>query len=206
VGSARTKIIVIRGNSGSGKSAIAAGLRERYGRGIAIVSQDNLRRVVLRDRDRPGAANIGLIGLTARYALDHGFHVIVEGILYADRYSDMLLGLRRDHFGGSFFYYLDLPLAETLNRHATKPNANEFGEAEMEQWYRPRDLLPDTIENIIGTESTLEDSVQRIVDETGLMSDRVPEHVSWLGQSRAASSVTQASRHSNPHLSPRSLM
>jgi predicted kinase len=178
VGSSRTKLIVLRANSGSGKSAIAAELRGRYGRGIAIVGQDNLRRVVLRDRDRIGAANIGLIGLTARYALDHGFHVVIEGILYADRYSEMLLDLCRDHVGGSYLYYIDLPLAETLRRHATKPNSHEFGEAELTDWYRPRDLLPGGVENIIGAESTLEDSVQRIVDETALLADRVPEHAS----------------------------
>jgi predicted kinase len=178
VGSSQTKLIVVRGNSGSGKSAIAAELRERYGRGVAIVSQDNLRRVVLRDRDRRGAANIGLIGLTARYALDHGFHVVVEGIMYSDRYSEMLLGLCQDHVGGSHLYYIDLPLAETLRRHATKPNAEEFGEAEMTEWYLPRDLLPGDVENIIGAESTLEDSVQRIVDETRLLTEQVPEHAS----------------------------
>jgi hypothetical protein len=41
---------------------------EKVGRGLALVGQDNLRRTVLRERDRPGAANIGLIELTARYA------------------------------------------------------------------------------------------------------------------------------------------
>jgi hypothetical protein len=50
-----------------------------------------------RREDRPGAANIGLIDLTARYVLDAGYHVVVEGILYADRYGDMLARLRADH-------------------------------------------------------------------------------------------------------------
>jgi len=72
-------LIVIRGNSASGKSAVAAAIRTRFGRGIAIVSQDNLRRVILREQDLPGGANIALIDLTARLALAHGFHVIVEG-------------------------------------------------------------------------------------------------------------------------------
>lgn len=66
VGTEETRLVVIRGNSASGKSSVAAGLRERFGRGLALVGQDNLRRIVLRERDRPGAANIGLIDLTAR--------------------------------------------------------------------------------------------------------------------------------------------
>lgn len=49
-------LIVIRGNSASGKSTLAAALRERYGRGLAIVAQDQLRRVILREKDTPGAA------------------------------------------------------------------------------------------------------------------------------------------------------
>jgi predicted kinase len=75
------RLIVIRGNSASGKSAVAAEIRRRHGRGLAIVGQDTLRRHVLAERDVPGGANIDLIDLTARFALDRGFHVIVEGIL-----------------------------------------------------------------------------------------------------------------------------
>ncbi|MDC0770879.1 amidohydrolase family protein [Streptomyces sp. HD] len=101
VGTEETRLIVVRGNSASGKSSIAAGLRERFGRNLALIGQDNLRRVVLRERDRPGAANIGLIGMTARYALDAGFHTVVEGILYADHYAAMLEDLVRDHRGTS---------------------------------------------------------------------------------------------------------
>lgn len=59
-------------------------MREKFGRNLAIVGQDNLRRIVLRERDRPGGADIGLIDLTTRYALNNGFHVVVEGILYAE--------------------------------------------------------------------------------------------------------------------------
>jgi predicted kinase len=122
-GSQATRLIVLRGNSGSGKSTAAAEIRARHGRGIALVSQDNLRRVVLREKDVPGGANIGLIDVVARYALDHGFHVILDGILYADRYAPMLDALRRNHRGMSRFYYLDVPFEETVRRHAARPQA-----------------------------------------------------------------------------------
>jgi chloramphenicol 3-O-phosphotransferase len=75
VGTEETRLIVLRGNSASRKSSVAAGIRDRFGRGLALVGQDNLRRVVLRERDRPGAANIGLIDTVARHALDAGYHV-----------------------------------------------------------------------------------------------------------------------------------
>ncbi len=79
-GTELTTLIVLRGNSASGKSTVASALRDRYGRGIAIVGRDNLRHIVLRERDVPGGAYIGLVDTVARYALDHGYHTIIEGI------------------------------------------------------------------------------------------------------------------------------
>ncbi|MFF7237842.1 AAA family ATPase [Streptomyces collinus] len=168
VGTEQTRLVVLRGNSASGKSSVAAGLRERFGRGLALVGQDNLRREVLRERDRPGAANIGLIDLTARYALDAGYHVVVEGILYADRYGDMLARLCADHRGPTHCYYLDVPFEETVVRHATKPIADDVDVTRLRDWYRPRDLLPGGLETVIGAHSTLPDSVGRIMLDTGL--------------------------------------
>ena len=159
---------MLRGNSASGKSSIAAEIRHRYGRGIALVGQDNLRRTVLRERDVPGGANIGLIETVARYSLDHGYHVVVEGIMYADRYGSMLEALARDHRGRSCFFYLDVDFPETLRRHATKPQADEFGESVMRDWYRPGDLLPGGLEQVIPADSTLEESVDQIMEALGL--------------------------------------
>lgn len=169
VGSEETRLVVLRGNSASGKSSVAAGLRERFGRGLAVVGQDNLRRIVLRERDRPGAANIGLIALTARYALDAGFHVVVEGILYADHYGDMLTELCADHRGPTHGYYLDIPFGETLARHATKPIADDVSETQLSEWYRARDLLPGGTETVIGAHSALHETVDRIMVDTGLV-------------------------------------
>ncbi|MER6630390.1 AAA family ATPase [Streptomyces sp. NPDC000987] len=165
VGTEETRLVVLRGNSASGKSSVAAGLRERFGRGLALVGQDNLRRIVLREHDRPGAANIGL---AARYALDAGFHVVVEGILSADRYGDMLAALRADHRGPTHCYYLDVPFGETLARHATKPIADDVSETRLRAWYRERDLLPGGIETVIGAAGALHETVDRIMLDTGL--------------------------------------
>jgi hypothetical protein len=98
---AQTRLIVLRGNSGSGKSSVAKALRDAYGRGVAVVSQDTIRRTILRDRDRPLAANIGLIDQVTRYCLENGCHVVVEGILDASRYGSMLAGLGGDYTGRS---------------------------------------------------------------------------------------------------------
>ncbi|MFF7330468.1 AAA family ATPase [Streptomyces sp. NPDC008150] len=167
-GSDSTRLVVLRGNSASGKSTVAARVRERHGRGIALVGQDNLRREVLRERDVPDAANIGLIDLTVRYALDHGFHVVLEGILYVAHYGTMIDGLCRDHRGGTHLFYLDVPFTETLARHATKPIALDVTADQLRGWYRPLDLLPGGIERIVGAGSTVEATADLIVRTAGL--------------------------------------
>jgi predicted kinase len=168
-GSPDTRLIVLRGNSGSGKSSVAAALGAAYGRGLAWVSQDLIRRNILREHDRPGAVNVGLIDTVARHCLDAGYHVIMDGIFYAGHYEPMLAGLRADHRGQSRFYYFDISLAETLRRHATRPQAAEFGPAEMTGWYRARDLLGSVPEQVIGESATLDQATGLILAQTRLL-------------------------------------
>lgn len=168
-----TCLVVIRGNSASGKSSVAQGLRDHHGRGIAIVSQDVIRRNVLREHDTARGANIALLGTIAREALNAGFHVVLEGILYADRYSHMITSLVRDHRGVSSCYYLDVPLETTFARHASKADAaylEQVTDHHLASWYRELDLLPGGLETVLPADSTLQDTIARILRETGLAS------------------------------------
>lgn len=164
------RLVVLRGNSASGKSTVAQTLRTVYGRGLAIIPQDVVRRDILRERDRPGAVNVELIDLMARHSLSHGFHVVLEGIFYVAHYGDMLTRLIRDHPGAAHCYYFDIPFQTTLERHATKPIAKVVGEAELRQWWRPRDLLSGEVEEIIDEHSSLDQTVTRILKDCGLAS------------------------------------
>jgi shikimate kinase len=158
-------LVVLRGNSGSGKSSTAQELRARLGLGIAWVEQDHLRRIVLRERDIPGGVNIGLIDQTARYALDSRYDVILDGILDAGRYGQMLQELTTDHLGTTRHYYFDIPFEQTVRRHATRPTAKEFTPEQMREWYRERDLLPSIEQQIIKESSGLDETVERILTE-----------------------------------------
>jgi predicted kinase len=176
IGSDQTRLVVVRGNSGAGKSTVAKELRAAYGRGVAWVSQDLMRRDILKEKDRPGGVNIGLIDLVARYSLDNGYHVVLDGIFYADRYETMLTGLAHDHLGVSCFYYLDVSLEETFRRHATRPLAAEVSPDQMRDWYRPRDLLSRRRECLIPETSTLAQTTARILADTELLlADRPAE-------------------------------
>ncbi|WP_083661678.1 AAA family ATPase [Actinophytocola xanthii] len=92
-----TRLVVLRGNSGAGKTTVALRVRSHLGRTCALVQQDVIRRTILKERDIPDGANIGLISHVTRYALDHGYNVIIEGILHAERYAYMLAELADDH-------------------------------------------------------------------------------------------------------------
>lgn len=174
VGSPDTKLIIIRGNSGSGKSSIARALRTRGGRGIALVEQDYLRRIVLQERERPDGISPALIEQTARFCLDNDYHVALEGILAASRHSIMLNRLLRDHRGRSYIYYLDVSLEETLRRHTTRPQATEFSGEDMRGWYLPHDLLGVDGEQIIPEHHTLQQSIEVIMGDTGLLPAAMP--------------------------------
>jgi predicted kinase len=167
-GSAGTTLVVIRGNSGSGKSSVARELRLRWGRGVALIEQDYLRRIVLREPDRPGGLAPALIAQTVRFALDHGYSAVLEGILYARLYGPELAALQADHRGRTSFYYLDVPLEETLRRHTTRPQVTQFTPEEMRGWYEPGDLLGVEGERVIGESSSLEQTIAEIVRCSGI--------------------------------------
>jgi hypothetical protein len=165
-------LIILRGNSASGKSSAAAEVRRRHGRrDLAVVGQDNLRRDVLHERDVPAGANIGLVDLVTRYALSHGFNVIVEGILRADHYAEMLMALIDDHQGRTCCYYFDVPFDESLRRHAGKPQASKYGAAEMKAWYRGLDLLPGGTEQVLPATMTQDEIVRRVMADSGLAAE-----------------------------------
>ena len=111
-----------------------------------------------------------------RLVVLHGYHVVLDGILYADRYEQMLDGLRRDHLGLSYFYYLDVSIDETVRRHALRPQAAEFGADNMRDWYRSRDYLATVRERVIPETSAVRETVDLILLQTQLLqATRTPE-------------------------------
>jgi len=154
------KLIVIRGNSASGKSSVAKKLRAKLDDRTALVEQDYLRRVVLEAKGESGPDNVELIFQTVRFALDRGYNVILEGILGSHHYRPMFERLIEIHPDGNHCFYLDVSFEETLRRHATKPNHLEFGEAEMADWYKPGDIIDILEERIIGENSGFDETVE----------------------------------------------
>lgn len=104
---------------------------------------------------------IELLKLNAKYCLDLGYTVIIEGIFATGKYLDVLSRVIDYAECDTFVYYLDVSLEETLRRHATKPESADFGEDKVREWYKQDHHLGIANEIII-PESSVEDTLTLI--------------------------------------------
>ena len=156
------KLIILRGNSGSGKSTIAKKLQNRFGANTMLISQDVIRRDVLKVKDGKNTPALPLMKELLIYGHNHSNIVILEGIMYADWYKP-LFDLSVQLYGSEIYaYYFDLPFEETLKRHQTKPNCHEFGEEAMRGWWREKDFSDVLNEVSIKSERNIDDIVEDI--------------------------------------------
>jgi len=143
------KIVIIRGNSGSGKTTIAKELQKALGHGTMLISQDVIRREIMYVKDRPNNKAIDLLHTLVAFAFEHCEIVILEGILYLEFYEKLFVSICDMYTDNIYAYYFDLPFEETLKRHLNKPNSDDFGEAEMRQWWKEKDYLTNIQEKIL---------------------------------------------------------
>ena len=162
-----SKAIILRGNSGSGKSTVAKLLQRTLGRGALMIPQDVIRRELLWVNDRPGNPAVPLMSEMAQWGAQHCEFVIVEGILDSELYRPLFETIARK-FDSVHAYYYDLPFEETLKRHATKPNRNDFGEADMRRWWKEKDFIGIIPETIIGAEMSIDEVIEMICKDAAL--------------------------------------
>lgn len=143
------KLLILRGNSGSGKSTVAKKLREMMGDRTMLISQDVVRRDILGVKDYNGNPTVQLLYDLAIYGRRQGFNVIIEGILKREVNTNMLKKLILEFGPNSHVYYFDIPFEETLRRHETKLNKDEFGEEAMRRWWLKKDYLGVSNEKMI---------------------------------------------------------
>ncbi|AIY01463.1 hypothetical protein ART_1864 [Arthrobacter sp. PAMC 25486] len=155
-------LVVLRGNSGSGKSTVARALQQELG--AVWIEQDYFRRTVLGETGNYPPLSVELIEQSAALALRHGRTVIMEGMFNPRSYSGCFCRLRDGHTGRSLFYAWELSLDETLRRHATRPDKrSDFGEKQMRSWYHGWDPLEGISEQRITAPEGLEATVARIL-------------------------------------------
>lgn len=168
-----SRLIILRGNSGSGKSTAAKALQQHLGHNIMVISQDAVRRDMLRVKDGPDTPALPLLQELLRYGGGHCETVILEGILRAQWYLP-LFELALDIFSRQIFaYYYDLPFEETLRRHQTKPNREDFGEKEMRRWWVEKDFINIIPEKLIPPQMSLSDTLKMISSDLSPSSGQI---------------------------------
>lgn len=156
-------LIILRGNSGSGKTSLARLLQRQIGRGTLVISQDVVRREMLWAKDGPDTSAVPLLISLLQYGRGNCQAVILEGILNSKWYRPVFDEAVRIFGGEIRAYYYDLDFEETLRRHQTRDKKSEFGENEMRGWFMQRDFIGIIPEKIITEDLSLESALKMIL-------------------------------------------
>lgn len=133
------KLVILRGNSGSGKTATARALQRQLPNSL-LLSQDVIRRQILHAPDTAGTPAIALMAALIDWGRAQKFSVIIlEGILKRSVYTEMLEQLKRQWGPTLYLAYFDLPFDTTLARNQQKHRP--FTAAQLQQWWLGRDRL-----------------------------------------------------------------
>ena len=157
------KIIILRGNSGSGKTTVARALQKKFGYNTMMISQDEIRRNILWVKDGVDTKALPLMIELMKYGYEHCDVVILEGIMYDEWYSP-LFKLANELYGSNVYaYYFDLSFEETVRRHNTRNR--EFGEKDMRRWWREKDFSSALREQAITCEMDTDSIVEKIYSD-----------------------------------------
>ena len=157
------KLIILRGNSGSGKTTVAYMLQEKFGPNTMLISHDMVRMQILHVWSTEGIKkSLPLMINLLKYGKQNSEITILEGILPAKEYQQLFETAVEEYGQNIYSYYYDLPFEETMLRHSTKPNRNDFGETEMRRWWKEKDYLSIIPQTILKKDLSLEDVVDLI--------------------------------------------
>ena len=141
------KLVILRGNSGSGKTTVARVLQRKIGFNTMLISQDEIRRNMLWVKDGIDTKALPLMIELLKYGNEHSDIVILEGIMYDEWYSP-LFNLANELYGA--------------RRHQTRSKSQEFGEEHMRQWWREKDFSSVLKEEIISCEMDADSIVEKV--------------------------------------------
>lgn len=157
------RLIILRGNSGSGKTTVAKMLQEKFGPNTMLISHDMVRMQILHVWGKEGIRkSLPLMTELLRYGRRNSEITILEGILPYKEYEPLFQAALEEYGENIFSYYYDLSFEETLRRHGTKPNRDEFGEADMRRWWKEKDFLEIIPQTVLKEEVSPEEAVELI--------------------------------------------
>ena len=89
---------------------------------------------------------------------------ILEGILNSQWYKPLFETAILEYGSNIHAYYYDIPFEETVQRHKTKSNCNEFGEDSMRRWWKEKDYIKIIDEIKFTSDVSVEKAIEIISD------------------------------------------
>lgn len=160
-------IIIIRGNSGSGKTTVANKLCEYLGSDCMLLSQDVIRRGILHTKDGENSTAIDLLKELVIFGKEHSNMIILEGILNS-RWYKPLFDYIKINFDNIHTYYYDIPFDETVKRFQTKADVS-YTEQDMMRWYKEKDYLGFDNEKSLSKDMSVDDVVKMILGDVNFI-------------------------------------
>ena len=156
------KLIILRGNWGSGKTTVAKELQKKFGYNTMLISQDEIRRNILWVKDGIDTKALPLMIELLKYGYEHSDIVILKGIMY-EKWYNPLFKVANELYGSNVYsYYFDIPFEETIRRHQTRSKSQEFGEEHMRGWWREKDFSAVLKEQLITCEMDANSIVAKV--------------------------------------------
>lgn len=148
------------------KASVAKALQRKFGSNTMLLSHDMVRIEILHVWGQEGIIKSEpfMINLL-KYGKANSEITILEGVLPAKEYNKLFETAVEEYGQNIFAYYYDLPFEETLARHSTKPNRNDFGESDMRRWWKERDFLPMILEKVLDKDVSFEDAIEMIYNQ-----------------------------------------
>ena len=157
------KIIILRGNGGSGKSTTALALQKKLGRGTFMIPQDTVRMDMLWVSEDPNNKAISLLETLVEFGSKNHPITILEGVLCSSIYQSLFRRVT-ELFGKQIHaYYFDVPFEETVIRQKQRPIHNKWSEEQMRKWWREKDYLNFIPEKTIDAVAMGTDEIVEII-------------------------------------------
>ncbi len=160
------KLIVLRGNSGSGKTTIADRLKKELFYNVMVIGWDTLRIDIFNRFDYLNRDEhiFNTLNLLCEYGRKNNLTVILEGIYPTKQYQTILANLSNS-FPESHFYYFDISFKESLRRHNMRKKRSEFGVQELKKWHIPNDTITFQSEKLISDKMQEDEIVEMILND-----------------------------------------
>ena len=162
----KPQLLIGAASSGSGKTTVAKLLQKKIGPNTMVISHDMVRMQILHVWSKEGVEkSLPLMIDLLKYGKRHSEVTILEGILPSKEYSPLFEVAIEEYGNNIYSYYWDIPFEETLIRHRTKPNCNDFGEEDMKRWWQEKDYLDTIPQTIIEKDLSLDDTIKLIYSD-----------------------------------------